>query len=208
MLVLISQGKDCQSELIHRGYVTLLLFCCWLGLDSGSVKDTELCAQTSHVFVMLIHPFCIRALDPWTHADTSEWVCLMTEPPTCSTWLLYSVFHSWPGHPILLSCPSSFQLHIILIFQTTRTHVHTYTHSQCPSSWGASQTLSWGINSRLAKVSLERKLSESIWPMFPDELWKLSRELTYFIVKKRHIIHEQCTTSTKLRQYIFSRSRK
>lgn len=51
----------------------------------------------------------------------------------------------------------------------THTQAHTHTDTQCPSSQGASQSDSWGINSRLAKVSLERSTPSVVnWPRHYD----------------------------------------
>lgn len=108
---------------------------------------------------------CIYALEIW-HVDTSDSVCLMSEWPTYSIQLRRGIFHSWSLWPQVSFSVSLSVSHTIThnpkeIFPTRQwSKTHTVTHAQprtqCPSSQGASQSDSWGINSRLAKVSPER----------------------------------------------------
>ena len=108
---------------------------------------------------------CVHALDLW-HVDTSHSVCLMSEWPTYSIQLRRGIFHSWSLWPegsfsVSLSVSHTITHNPKEIFparQWSKTHrvTHAQTRTQCPSSQGASQSDSWGINSRLAKVSPER----------------------------------------------------
>lgn len=90
----------------------------------------------------------------------------MSEWPTYSIQLQRGIFHSWSLWPQVSFSVSLSVSHTVThnpkeIFPTRQwSKAHTVTHAQprtqCPSSQGASQSDSWGINSRLAKVSPER----------------------------------------------------